>query len=126
MKNKTIVIIGIASYILSVITSATDLNGNFVSPNILIAISGIATIIFIVMATIRLWKEARYISVILASSAIILFVLTVIQEVAMLKGSSIIVLLNAAKVIYFIAFVWTIVKLFKTGKPTLPSTGGCF
>ena len=45
MKNKTIAIIGIGSYILSVITSAEDLEGNFVSPITLIIISGIIGLI---------------------------------------------------------------------------------
>jgi hypothetical protein len=114
MKNKTLAIIGIGSYILSVITSAEDLEGNFVSPIVLIAISVILTIIFIVAATVRLWKGARYISIILASSAIILFILSVTQGVISPSyGSPIIILLNVTKVINFIAFVWAIVKLFK-------------
>jgi len=116
MKNKTIAILGIGSYILSVITSAEDLEGNFVSPIVLIALSGVLTIIFTVAATVRLWKGARYVSIILASSAVILFVLGVIQEVTLPKGSSIIFLLNVTKVINFIAFVWAIIKLFRMRK----------
>mgnify|MGYP001595036036 CR=1 FL=1 len=71
MKSRTIAIIGIVSYILLVITSATDLEGNFLLPIALIAISGIITIIFVVMATIRLWKEAKHVSLILVLSAIV-------------------------------------------------------
>ena len=78
MKNKTLAIFGIGTYILSVITSAEDLEGNFVSPIVLIAISGIIKILFTVMATVCLWKQARHGSIIFASSAIILFILEVI------------------------------------------------
>lgn len=112
MKNKTIVIIGIGSYILSILVSATDLEGNFIAPFFLIAISGIASLIFIVMATVRLWKEAPFLSIILASSAIILFVLTAIS-----KEGSIVLLFNITKIINFIAYIWAIIKLFK-----MPST----
>ncbi len=112
MKNKTIAIIGIVSYILSVITSATGIEGNFASPIVLITISGILTIIFIVAATIYLWKRARYVSIILASSTIILFALTVIQEVALPKyGSPIIILLNVTKIIHFLIFFYAIALL---------------
>lgn len=122
MKNKTIAIIGIGSYLLSVISSATDLQGNFVSPILLIAISGIATIVFVVMATIRLWKEERYLSIMLASSQIILTILMVIQEITLPKyGNPIIVLLNITKVVNLIVFIWVIIKLFKKKNDKSPS-----
>lgn len=117
MKNKTIAIIGIGSYISSVITSATDLEGNFVHPIILIAISQIVKIIFTILATVRLWKTARYVSIILASSAIILFVLEVIQEVTLPKyGSAVIILLNATKIIHFLVFFYAIILLWRIAK----------
>jgi hypothetical protein len=117
MKNKTIAILGVVSYILSVITSAENPEGNFVSPIVLIAISGILTIIFIVAATIRLWKETRYLSIILASSAVILFILSVVQGIASPSyGSLIIILLNITKVINFIAFIWAVLLLWAMAK----------
>lgn len=112
--NKTIAILGIGTYILSVLSSATDLEGNSVAPVILIVISGIATIIFIVMATVRLWKEAKNLSIMLVSSALILFIFTVIQELTSPSyGNLIIILFNIVRVIYFVAFVWVVIKLFK-------------
>lgn len=117
MKNKTIAIIGIGSYILSVITSAEDLEGNLKFPIVLIAISGILTIIFIVAATVRLWKGARYVSIILASSALVLFTLSVVQGIASPShGSPIIILLNITKVINFIAFIWAVITLLKMNR----------
>jgi hypothetical protein len=54
MTNKTLAIVGIVSYILSVITSAENLEGNYIAPTFLIFILGILTTLFIVTATIRL------------------------------------------------------------------------
>jgi len=114
MTNKTLAIFGIGTYILSVLSSAENLEGNSVAPIALIAISGIATIVFIVLATIRLWKEAKNVSIILVSSAVLLFIFTVIQMLTSPSyGSPIIILLNIVKVIYFIIFIWAIIKLFK-------------
>ena len=117
MKNKTIAIIGIGAYILSVITSATDPEGNFRFPIALIAISGILTIIFIVAATVRLWKGARYVSIILASSAVILFILSGVQSIASPSyGSPMIILLNTIRLINFITFIWAVSLLWAMAK----------
>jgi len=79
MKNKALAIFGIGTYILSVLSSAEDLKGNSTAPIILIAISGIATAVFIIMAVVRLWKEAKGVSIALASSTVILFIFSVIK-----------------------------------------------
>lgn len=113
MKNRTIALFGIGTYILSVITSATDLEGNFRLPATLIVISGLLTLIFIVLATIRLWEKAKYISIILITSTIISSVLIVIQEITLSATGSIIFLSNIAKIIYLIAFFLAIIGLFK-------------
>ncbi len=114
MKNKTLAIFGIGTYILSVLSSATNLEGNSIAPIALIVISGIATIVFIIMATVRLWKKAKNLSIMFVSSALILFILMVIQEFTLSSyGSPIIILLNIVKVINFVVFVWVIIKLFK-------------
>ncbi len=117
MKNKTLAIFGIGTYILSVLSSATDLEGNPVPPTALIAISGIATAVFIIMAIVRFWKKAKSASVLLASSAVILFILSVVQGVALPSyGSPIIILLNITRVIYFIAFIWAVSLLWAMAK----------
>jgi len=97
-----------------VITSATDLEGNPRFPGALIVISGIATIAFVIIATIRLWKSAKRGAITLVSSFVILSAFQAIQEIAPSPdGSPIILLMNISKVIYFIAFIWAILKLFK-------------
>ncbi|TSA44822.1 hypothetical protein D4R51_03025 [bacterium] len=117
MKNKTLAIFGIGTYILGVITSATDLEGNFRFPIVLGAISEIATIIFIVMAVIRLWKGSKYVSIMLASSTIVLFALTIIQEITLPQyGSLIIILLNVTKVINFLVAIYAIFLLWAMEK----------
>ena len=112
MKNKSLAIFGIGSYVLSVIASASDLEGNPSAPIVVIALSGIAKIVFILMAMIRLWKETKYLSILLVSSAIILFALTAIQEFVAPEGNLVILLLNITKVINLIAYVYAIIKLF--------------
>lgn len=115
MKNKALAIFGIITYILSVLSSAEDLAGNPTAPVILIVVSGVATVIFFVMATIRLWKVAKNLSIIFFSSAIILFILTIIQVFTSPSyGSPIIVLMNVARVIYFITFILVVIKLSRT------------
>ncbi len=113
MKNRTIAFFGIGTYILSVLSSAEDLEGNPNVPIALVAISGIATFVFIVMATIRLWKEAKSLSIILASSTIILFLLTVVQLISLPSSQGSIILLNIFNVIYFVSRIWAIIRLFK-------------
>lgn len=117
MRNKTLAIFGIGTYLLSVIASASDLEGNSVAPIALIVLSGIAIVVFIIMATIRLWKEARSASILLVSSTVILFILSVVQDVTSpLHGSSPTILLNITKVINFIAFVWAVLLLWAMAK----------
>jgi hypothetical protein len=122
MKNKSLAIFGIGTYILSIITSATDLEGNFRFPIAFIAISGIATIVFIIMATIRLWKGAKGVSITLAYSGVILIIFSVIQGVISAPdGSQLIILLNITKVFNLIAFIWAVVRLFKMSSAEMVS-----
>lgn len=115
MTNKILAILGIGAYILAVVTSATDLDGNLRFPPALILISGTLGLIFIVMATMRLWKESKGVSIFLLLSYIVLCILLVIQEVVIpAYGSPLIILTNISKVMHLIAFVWAIMKLFKT------------
>ena len=113
MKNKILAVFGIGTYVLSIIASASDLQGNPVMPVALIILSVIATAVFIVMATIWLWKKAKNVSILLLFSSVILFILMVIQQFVLPNESSIILLLNLVKIINFIAFIWAIITLFK-------------
>lgn len=115
ISNKTIAILGIGSYILSVVASTTDLDGNLKFPPALIIISGILGLIFIVMATIRLWNGARIVSILLLFSYVILCILLVMQTfITPVDGSPLVILSNIAKVIHIIMFIWALIKLFTT------------
>jgi tetratricopeptide (TPR) repeat protein len=118
MKSKTIAIIGIASYILSILASATDVEGNAVSPAFLIIISGLLTITFIIVATIRLWKMARYnVSITLAASSIILCILEITQLITLPKdGSAFILLLNITKIVRLFTYFYAIIILWRMAK----------
>jgi len=117
MKNKTLAIFGIGTYILSVLSSAEDLGGNSVVPIVLIAISGIATAVFYVMVIIRLWKIQKSASILLISSAVVLIILSIVKGVTSPSyGSSIIILLNITKIINIVAFIWVVSLLWTMGK----------
>ena len=77
MKSKILALFGIGSYILSVLSSVTDLDDNSVAPIALILISGIATLVFYFLATIRLWKIQKIVPILLIFSAILLIVLLI-------------------------------------------------
>lgn len=109
MKSKTLAIFGIGTYILSVLSSATDLEGNSVAPIVLIAVSSIATIVFYTMATIRLWKMQKGAPLLLICSAVILVILLIAQDVAP-------VYINITRIINFIAFIWVIFLLWTMAK----------
>jgi hypothetical protein len=109
MKSRTLAIFGIGTYILSVLSSATDLEGNSVAPIFLIAMSGIATIVFYITATIRLWKIQKIAPILLISCAVVLVILPMAQGVAPL-------LLNIIKVVNLIVFIWVVSLLWTLGK----------
>jgi len=117
MKYRTIAILGVLSYVLEVVSSASDLSGNYISPLILIIISGIATLAFTFLAVVILWKSERFISITLATSTILLAILTAIQEITLPNyGSPIIILSNIVKVIDFIVFIYVICLLWAKSK----------
>ena len=113
MKNKTLAIFGIGTYILSVLSSI-EIGGTYAVPPLLIAISGLATLTFIILASIRLWKEAKGLVITYIVSGFTLFIFTVIQILTSAPdGSPIIILMNLAKVVYLISFIMVIIKLFR-------------
>ncbi|OGP52835.1 MAG: hypothetical protein A2Y65_07945 [Deltaproteobacteria bacterium RBG_13_52_11] len=115
MKNKALAIFGIVTYILSVLSSAENSEGNYIAPIALIAISGIATVVFYVIAAIRLWKIHKIAVILFITSLFIYVLLLIIQGITSPSyGSSTIILLNITKVIKLVAFIWVIVLLWKT------------
>lgn len=116
MMNKTLAIFGIVGYILTVITSAMDAEGNFLAPIWLIIVAGIVYILFHVLALKRIWK-AKFESRLFLLSSIALVIFEIIQEVTLpVYGSPIIFLLNITRIIHFLAYLWTILLLWEMGK----------
>ena len=79
VNNKTLSIFGIGTYILSVIASGTNPQGVSTMPVWVVIISGIATAVFIILATIRLWRISKFVSILLAITSVIFFGLEVLQ-----------------------------------------------
>lgn len=100
MKSKTLVIFGIGAYILSVISSAEDLGGNYTAPVALIAVSTIAMLVFTIMAVVRLWKTQRISAIVFLASSVI----------ALIYASA------PMKIINFLLFIWVVSLLWAIGK----------
>jgi len=102
MNNKTLAIFGIIAYILSVISTVTDLEGNYTMPVWLNVISVILMTVFVIMAVIRLWKKAKVVSIMLVLTTIILNTLPLP-----------VLWFNITKIISFIIYIWAVILLWK-------------
>ena len=117
MKNKALAIFGICTYTLSVVVSATNSQGESTMPPGLLLISGMLTIIFIILATKQIWKHSKVSSILLVSSFVIYFGAVIAQIVYLPSNSStLILLMNIAKVINVFVFIWTISLLWRMVK----------
>jgi hypothetical protein len=115
MNNRTLIILGIVIYIFSVFTSAENLSGESIVHPFFVLLSEVARIVFIIWATVRLWKKSKVASILLPTASVIHIGLT-IMFVALSPdyGSPIIIAMNIAKVINFLCFIWAIYLLWKT------------
>jgi len=100
MKNRTLAIFGIVTWLFSVISSAEDLAGNYTAPAALIVVSAIATLIFMIMAVIRLWKPQKVTAVLFLALSLV----------------SLVYVSAPIKIINFILFIWVISLLWVMGK----------
>lgn len=100
MKSKTLAILGIGAWILSVASSAEDLGGNYTAPTALIAVSVIATLAFTIMAVVRLWKTQKITAVLFLASSLI----------------TLVYISAPVKIINFILFIWVVSLLWAMGK----------
>src|SRR3990167_7058883 len=104
MKSKTLAILGIGVYILSVLSSAEDLAGNYTAPTTLIVVSAIAMLAFTIMAVVRLWKTQKVTAILFLASSLI----TLVYVSAPIK------------IINFILFIWVISLLWAMAKHEEP------
>ena len=100
VKSKTLAIFGVVTWILSVASSAEDLAGNYTAPTALIVVSALATLVFTIMAVVRLWKPQKV-------TAVLFLVLSVV---------SLVYVSAPVKIITFILFIWVISLLWAMGK----------
>ena len=104
-----LLIFGIITYILSVVSSAEDLQENSTASTAILALSVIATTAFTIMAVAHLWKKAKVTSVLLLVFSLLNLVLssTIIHWIS------------------FLVFLWTMCLLWgmaKCEKITDPNT----
>ena len=100
MKSKTLAILGIGTWILSVASSAEDLGGNYTAPTALIVISAIATLAFTIMAVIRLWKTQKVTAILFLASSLI----------------TLVYISAPVKITNFILFIWVVSLLWAMAK----------
>lgn len=100
MKSKTLAILGIGTWILSVASSAEDLGGNYTAPTALIVVSAIATLAFTIMAVVRLWKTQKITAVLFLASSLI----------------TLVYISAPVKIINFLLFIWVVSLLWAMGK----------
>lgn len=114
MKSKAIAIFGIVAYLLSVYASATNAAGQSTAPVLIVLLSGVAAILFVILATLRLWQTRRGLSLLLfVSSAAYLLLEVIVATQQTAYGSPVIVSLNIVTAIRFIAVIWAIFVLWK-------------
>lgn len=109
LKSKTIALIGIVIYLLGVILSAKDLQGNPRFPPILKLISDTGMLTVIIMVIVRLWKQARFVASMLMLSTILFFVLGIIQQIVPLFIA--VLFINLIKLVFLIALFGAIIVL---------------
>jgi len=100
IKNKTLAILGIGAWILSVLSSAEDLAGNYTAPSALIVISAIAVLVFTIMAVVRLWKTQKVTTVLFLASSL----------------TTLVYISAPVKIINFVLFIWVVSLLWTMGK----------
>lgn len=113
MTNRTLAILGIVTYIFSVYSTQTTDGIPSVSPYIIIA-SSIASFLFTIFATIRLWKIKKAFSIFFAVINTWEFISEFIKEInSPANGSSLILAINIVKILTLLSFIYAIVVLWK-------------
>lgn len=118
VKSKTIAILGIFSYILAVLASATNVEGESTAPLLLIVLSNLATIAFTILAALRLWTTRKTLSLLLLVSSIAYCLLQ--TKVVMQQTNPVLVTFHAFGIIRGISLIWAFVVLWRSVDGTPP------
>lgn len=120
MKNKTIAIIIITIFALTKILEVVGFSTS--SPLSLLSLLQIAMLVFIIVASVRLWKKEKSVFIAFFVAMIIGFIFDVLLMTGgVVDGDSSLIINSIATVAYIISFIMIIVKLFSsTDKQNLP------
>jgi hypothetical protein len=117
MKNKHIAILGIVAYVLSVLASATNLDGDSTAPILLVVVSGVVLAIFVILTVVRLWGAKKKLTLAFLVSAIIVSMVPILGAELLQDGSVSVLIFNFFKILYLVTYVWVVISLFKKLNP---------
>ncbi|OGN20519.1 MAG: hypothetical protein A2910_01980 [Candidatus Yanofskybacteria bacterium RIFCSPLOWO2_01_FULL_39_28] len=112
MKYKKLAIFGIITYILQVISSAQNSGGEYTMPPILIIVSGLASLTFMILAVVYLWKTQK-----LTSSLYLIFTL-----ISLINYSPFIRIVNFVIFLWVISLLWAMAKYEKLSQNSEKNT----
>jgi hypothetical protein len=105
ISNKIVAILGVLAYLLSVAASVTNLDGTPSAPTYLVIVSLLVSVVFYILASVRLWKINRLLTLLLIGSSLGLLVLEYIHVSSTpMYGSMLVVSTNAMKVIMLVVY----------------------
>ncbi|MGH6872923.1 MAG: hypothetical protein ACREHE_15595 [Rhizomicrobium sp.] len=118
-RGKILALIGIGLYALQVWSSRTDANGNSLTPDTLVLISGTASFIYVVIAGVVLWKIGHKR---IAWALPVTFIASGAAVFLTPNPSALNLALNAIRVVAFGAYIYAVYLLFVSdGKRLAPS-----
>lgn len=113
ISNKTVAILGVLAYLLSVAASVTNLDGTPSAPTYLVIVSLMVSVVFFIFASVRLWKINRLLTVVLIGSSLGQLGLEYLLESSTpVNGSMLVVSTNAMKVIMLIVYFLALILLW--------------
>jgi hypothetical protein len=116
VTNQTLGYCGIATYVLSVLASATDLNGVSRAPSLVILSVSVAVLAFLVVTVARLWPANRVLASALALTQLSLGALPwAYGPGARVYGSTSVVAANTTKGVAMVVLAIAILKLIRMG-----------
>lgn len=118
-RGKILALIGVGLYVLRVLSSWSDANGNSLAPDTLVLFSGTASFIYLVIAAVVIWKIGH------KGIALALPITSLATGAALFltpNPSSLNIVLNAIRVVAFVTYFYAAYIIFVSdGKRSAPS-----
>jgi len=115
MTNRTLSIIGIGSYLLSVYATTTNAEGKPGVSDFIILSSSIVNILFSIIATIRLLKTNKIVAVLFGSTSFLLILFEYGKIVlSPVNGSTFILAFNSIMLISFFLYFYALFILWRS------------